>query len=86
MNINLHIERLILDGVNIQPDQRHLLQSSVETELTRLFTNGGLSPSLAGGIALPHIATNSISSTGNNDPVQLGQHIAQSLYGGIGSE
>ena len=86
MNINLHIERLILDGVNIPPNQRDLLQASVETELTRLFTTGGLSPSLAGGIALPSVAANSIPLTGNNDPVQLGQHIAQSVYGGIGRE
>lgn len=86
MNINLHIERLILDGVPIPLNQRDLLQTSVETELTRLFTIGGLSPSLAGGVALPHIAANSIPSTGGNDPVQLGQHIAQSVYGGIGSE
>jgi len=35
MNINLHIERLVLDGVNIAPRQRHLLQASGETELTR---------------------------------------------------
>jgi hypothetical protein len=84
MNINLHIERLVLDGVNIAPDQRHLLQASVETELTRLLTAGGLSPSLAQGTALPRMSTSGIQLTGGNDPTQLGQQIAQSMYGGIG--
>jgi hypothetical protein len=63
--------------------QRHLLQASVETELTRLLTDGGLSPSLAQGTALPRLSTSGIQLPGNN-PTQLGQHIAQSVYGGIG--
>ena len=85
MNIKLHIERLVLDGVNIAPGQRYLLQASVETELTRLLTDGGLSPSLAQGTALPRISASGIQLTGNN-PTQLGQQIAQSVYGGVGHE
>lgn len=85
MNIKLHIERLVLDGVNIAPGQHHVLQASVETELTRLLTDGGLSLSLAQGTALPHISTGGIQLT-NNNPTQIGQHIAQSVYGGIGHE
>lgn len=83
MNINLHIERLVLDGVDIAPGQRHLLQTSVETELTRLLTDRGISPSLAQGVALPRLSTNGMQLKGNN-PTQLGQQIAQSVYGGIG--
>ena len=85
MNINLHIERLVLDGVNIAPGQRHLLQTSVETELTRLLTDGGLAPGLAQGTALPRLSTSGILLAGNN-PTQLGRQIAQSVYGGIGHE
>jgi hypothetical protein len=85
MNINLHIERLILDGVNITPNQRQLLQTSVETELTRLLTEGRIASSLAQGTTLPRLSTSGIHITGNN-PLQLGQQIAQSVYGGIGHE
>ena len=84
MNIKLHIERLILEGVDILPSQRHLLQTSLETELTRLLADGGLSPSLAGGVALPHVTASSIQLVGGNNPAQIGQQIAQSVYGGIG--
>ena len=83
MNISLHIERLVLDGVNIAPEQRHLLQASVETELTRLLTDRGLSSSLAQGIALPRLSTSGMQLTSNN-PTRIGQQIAQSVYGGIG--
>ena len=86
MNINLHIERLVLDGVNIAPGQRHLLQASVETELARLLTDGGLAPGLAQGTALPRLSTSGIQLTGGNNPTQLGRQIAQSVYGGIGHE
>jgi hypothetical protein len=84
MNINLHIERLIFDGVNIEPSQHHLLQASVETELARLLTDGGVSPSLAAGSALPQVSASGIQLAGGNDPVQMGRQIAQSVYGGIG--
>jgi len=85
MNINLHIERLVLDGVNIAPGQRHLLQASVETELTRLLSNGGLTPAFIQGLALPRITVKAIQLPGNN-ATQIGQRIAQSVYGGIGDE
>ncbi len=85
MNINLHIERLVLEGVNIAPGQRHLLQASVETELARLLTDGGLAPGLAQGSTLPRLSTSGIHITGNN-PAQIGRQIAQSVYGGIGHE
>ena len=85
MNINLHIDRLILDNVNIAPHQQHLLQASIETELTRLLTENGLSSQFTQGTALPKVAGNPLHITDNN-PSQLGQQIAQSIYGGIGHE
>ena len=86
MNINLHIERLVLDGVNIAPGQGQLLRAGVETELARLLTGGGLAPSLAEGINLSRVYTDGIEITGNNNPAQLGRQVAQSVYGGIGHE
>ena len=85
MNINLHIERLVLDGINIAPGQRDLLQASVTTELTQLLNNAGLAGNLVEGVSLPRLSTSSIQLTGNS-PTQLGQQIAQSVYGGIGRE
>jgi hypothetical protein len=85
MNIHLRIEQLILEGLDFPPGQQHLLQASVEAELTRLLTVGGLSPSLTQGIALPRLPTSGIQLTSNN-PTESGQQIAQSVYGGIGRE
>jgi len=86
MNINLHIERLVLNGLEIAPEQRPVLQSAVETELSRLLTEGGLSPRLAQGIAVPRLSAQDIQTTDANNPTQLGHQIAQSVYRGIGHE
>ena len=84
MNINLHIERLILDGVDIAPGQRPLMQAAVEAELTRLLTVGGLSPALTRGGALHRVSVNAIQLTSGAGPADLGRQIAGSVYGGIG--
>lgn len=83
MNITLHIERLILDGVDIAPGQRHLVQAAVEAELTRLLTAGGLSPALTGGGALYRVCANTIQLTSGAGPADLGRQIAGAVYGGI---
>jgi hypothetical protein len=88
MNINLHIERLVLDGINIRPDQRHLLKASMEAELGRLLSKGAVSRELASGGAMPAISAKgfqlSASNGPGNSPAQLGRQIAHSVYGGIG--
>ncbi len=84
MNINLHIERLVLDGVDIAPGQRHLLQGVVEAELTRLLTKQGLVLPLQQGGATPRINADAIQIAAGANPTQLGRQIAASVYSGIG--
>jgi len=86
MKINIHIERLVLDGVEIARRDRPLLQSAVEAELARLITTGGLAPDLMSGGAMPRVTAGDLQMTGDNDPARLGHQIAQSVYGGIGNE
>jgi hypothetical protein len=82
VNINLHIERLILDGVDIHPSQRHLLHASVQTELTRLLTEGGVAPQLTGGGALPHVASPALQLHSGHGPAEFGRQIAGAGMGG----
>ena len=85
MDINLHIERLVLDGVDIESGQNDLIQASVTNELTQLFNSGGLASNLVGGASLNRVNANNIQVSGEK-PQALGQQIAQSVYGGIGHE
>jgi len=84
MNINIHIERLILDGLPITHSQRPQVQASVEAELARLLAADGLASGLQTGGMLPHLPGGNIQLTGDNNPSALGQQIAQAVYGGIG--
>lgn len=84
MNITLHIERLILDGIPISASQRPVLQEAVTAELTRLLAEGGLSPAFLSGGAVPSLRTGNIQLSGDSQPTQLGTHVAQAVYGGLG--
>ena len=86
MNINLHIDRLIVDGVDIAPGQGRVLQASVTTELTRMLSEGGFSSGLSEGNALSRTTTDVIRLNEGNNPMQIGQQIAQLVYGGISHE
>ena len=85
MKINVQIERLILDGIHVAPHERPLLQAAVEGELGRLMLAGGLSPDLAAGVAVPAVNGSGMPLSGDASPARLGQQIARSVYGGIGT-
>lgn len=80
MNINLHIEELILDGLDIPRSQRELLQATIEQELARLLTTEGLPSGWQSGVSIPPIEV-----TPNSNPTQMGHQIAQAVYQGMSS-
>ncbi len=84
MKINVQIERLILDGINVAPHQRPLLQAAVESELARLLAADGLNQELATGVAVPSMGAATMQLPGDANPARLGQEIAQAVYWGIG--
>jgi hypothetical protein len=86
MNINLHIERLILDGLPVEGSQAPNVQAAVEAELTRLLAQNGLAGGLQAGSILPSIHVNHIQFTPENTPIQMGTQIAKSVYSGIGNK
>jgi hypothetical protein len=44
MNLNLHIERLVLDGLSVANHEAALVQTAVEAELGRLLANESFAP------------------------------------------
>lgn len=86
MNIELHIERLILDGLPVGRGERADLQAAVEAELTRLLAADGLRPELLSGAAVRSIDAGEMRVNRGTPAAQLGNHIAQSVHSGIGSD
>lgn len=84
-NIQLHIDRLILDGFSLSHAQHPLLQASMEAELGRLLTEGGLGSEWRSGGAVPSVSTPAIQLSPDGNPTQWGHQIAHAVYRGIGS-
>jgi hypothetical protein len=82
-NIHLRIERLILDGLPLTRSQGALVQAAAEAELSRLLAERGLASSLLSGGALPSLRASAIQLSSDGSPAQLGEQIAQAVYGGI---
>ncbi|MBE9571475.1 MAG: hypothetical protein IMF11_12670 [Proteobacteria bacterium] len=83
MKINLHIDRLVLDGISVESHQQAMFKANLETELGRLLAQNGIAPDLQSGGAFNAIRTDSIDVGEKNEPSHLGRQIARSVYGGI---
>lgn len=84
MNINLHIERLIVDDLPLGEGSERQLRAGLEQELSRLFTAEGLPDSLRGGGARPRMAGAPLSLSPGTTALGLGQGVAQSIYRSLG--
>jgi hypothetical protein len=87
--IQLSIERIILDGITLNPHERDQFQVALQTELTRLVTERGLSPELRAGKTLASLPAPPIqldTTSTSSQPVTLGHQVARSIYEGIGDE
>jgi len=84
MNINLHIERLVLDGLPVGGGQGALVQQAVERELSALLANGERHGALQSGGHVYRMQTDAIRLGNEIRPAQLGREIAGAVYGGFG--
>jgi hypothetical protein len=83
VNVELHIDRLVLEGIDLDHAGRPVLQAAVEAELSRLLAAGGVGALAAGG-AVPSVRAEGIQMSGDGNPAQLGRQIAGAVYGGFG--
>jgi len=83
MNVRLHIERLILDGVPMSPAGGRRMEAAATHELTRLLASGNFSSSVVSGGALAQLAAGPVQLDGGRDPVHVGRQIARAIYAGL---
>jgi hypothetical protein len=84
MNINLHIERLVLEGLPVEARHSALVREAIEAELSHLLSNGGVSSGLQSGGVLHRVQADALQLNADSNATQIGQQIAQSIYGSIG--
>ena len=83
MNINLHIERLVLDGLSIQNGQGPLVRAAMEAELGRLLSTNSLPNCPKQGRAVSNMSVGDIAVTEEIDPTHLGQQIGRAVHKGV---
>lgn len=83
MNIRLHIERVVLDGLDLNRAEAERVQGGLEAELTRLLSEGKLASYLLSGGSYPSLKV-SRSANVIDTPEGIGRQVAQKVYGGIG--
>lgn len=80
-SIELHIEELVLEG--FEQVDRHGIAEAVEQELTRLFTEKGIPPSLADGGKINRLDGGAFQIEPDSRPETIGTRVAQAVYGGL---
>lgn len=83
MNINLHIERLVLDGISVEPHQRAELKAAVEIELGHLLVLNGVGSGVQSNNSFRAISGGFVSIENNQKPENLGQQIGVAVYEGV---
>jgi hypothetical protein len=83
VNVRLHIDRLVLDGIALAEVDRPKLREAVERELARLIGEGGVSASFETGTARPAVDGGVLQIRQGASARDLGTEIAGALYGGL---
>ncbi len=79
MKINLHIERVVLEGVDVGAGDQELIWESVASELGRMLGDRGL----ANGCSRSRVMAGDVElSVGKS--VEFGRRIARSVFKGVG--
>jgi hypothetical protein len=85
LKILVHIERLNLEGVSFTPAERRSFASSLESELSRLVTAGGIAAALQQGAALPAVSVPDVQLNRSFTASRAGVQVAHALYAGFGN-
>jgi hypothetical protein len=83
MNINLHIERVVLDGLSLQQRDGPHFQAAVEQELMRLLSAAGTRTELRAGFHAERVDAGRIRVAAGAEPSSVGREIAAAVYRGV---
>lgn len=81
MNIELHIEELVLHG--FKHSDRYEIGEAVERELIQLFEEQGVPPSFTSGGDTLCLDAEAFEMGANSKAPLIGARVAQAVYGGF---
>jgi hypothetical protein len=82
MSINLHIDKLVLDGLPVGSHESSVVQAAVEAELARLVWEGRFAEEFGADRSVPLVRPGTIAVPAG-DPDRLGGQIGRTIFAGI---
>ncbi len=82
MNVNFHIDRIVLRGLPISGRNIPCLEAALRAEIVAQLNTGGYGASLAGGL-LTRMRTQPLTMEPGTAPARLGRQIADNLCGAL---
>ena len=75
-DVSVHIDELVLEGVDVSRREFPFLQAALEAELSRLLAANGLAPSLLQRKRVPTLQGSALACRGGlgNRPLRLRRH------------
>jgi hypothetical protein len=86
MKINLHIERLIMNDIGVQPQQTSQLKAAVAAAMSQQLAAQGLGFTTQSTIHRRSAKAGSIAIENNQGVESLGHQIGHAVYGSIRHE
>ena len=83
MKIQVHIERLILEGLPVNGHDGPRVRAAVAAELGRLIGAQGIAAGLRTGGAVAAVRADAMRIESHASPRRLGTEIARAVYGGL---
>lgn len=83
MNFDVHIERLILEGIDLAEQERPALQRAVSAELRRLLELEGLSARGRQPGYISRLPGGGVEMAPGQSTAELGRQIARAVYQGM---
>lgn len=84
MKVLLHIERLVLDGLDMPHGHPARLRSALEGELARLMRAPQRRP--VEGAAMPLLRTPDVATRQGESPEAIGKRVARAVHCGLGAQ
>ena len=81
MNVTLHIEQLVLDGLPTAAHDSVQIQAVVEAELVRLLSESGIPAGLQAGLNQAHISAPALRLNSSPQAREIGAQISAGIYG-----
>jgi hypothetical protein len=83
VDIRIHIERLVIEGLPVPPSQRPLIQAALEAELAGRLTALGPGPGLLADGAISRLAAGTMHLPAQPGAAALGRQIAGAIHAGL---